>query len=342
MSVLSPLGNQATSYSYFVIPVLTEIDELLKAFVFQGYEALSSYLKIPVSLLASFYLILTGVAMALGWIKFSMGELTHKILKIGFITTAVLNWSMVSEYFVDLINHSIQEIGDVLVTASPIKIGEAGDLNDAMQLVLTCFTRLGTVLFNSGGFGNFGGYLDGVIIWGFGYILIACALFEIVLAKVMLAILFVLTPLMALAYFFKPFYGLFSRWLGLIFGAALMQIFVQAVAALGMSLSYWWVGSHEATDALKIGNFGTLPIIIICLICIGMIHKAAQMGLYIGSAMQVLISESPLSITSHLFTPASHSSHSSQSHSSQSSNTQASAHSSSISSNAGLGGAHHV
>jgi len=303
--------SDVIGYSNLVSPLLTEIDELLNGYVFEGYQALSDYLTRPLSLLATFYLMMTGMFMALGWVKFSMGELTKRILTIALITAAVLNWALVGKYLVDLINNSIQEIGDSLVTLSPLKLNKAADLNDAMQVVLTSFTKLGTVLFNSGGFGNFGGYLDGILVWGFGYVLFACALFEIILSKVMLAILFIFTPLMALAYFFKPFHGIFNRWLGLILGAALMQIFVQAVVALAMCLCDWWMAAHEVTDALKIGNYGTLPIIIICIICIGMVHKAAQMGLYIGSAAQVMIlNSSPLSMAGGLFGPPAASSQS--------------------------------
>ena len=104
--------SDVIGYSNLVAPLLTEIDKLLNGFVFKGYQALSDYLTRPLSLLAIFYLILTGVAMMLGWIKFSMGELTKRILTIALITTAVLNWAMVGKYLVDLINNSIQEIGD--------------------------------------------------------------------------------------------------------------------------------------------------------------------------------------------------------------------------------------
>lgn len=285
----------SVGYSNLIAPLLTEIDELLNGFVFQGYQSLSNYLAHPLMLLATLYVITIGLRMALGWLKFSMGDLIKQIMIIGFIMTAVLNWSMVSQYLVDLINDGIQEISDSLVGLSPLHLKKAADLNDAMQVVLTSFSKMGTVLFDSGGFGNFGGYLDGILIWGFGYILLACALFEIILAKIMLAILFIFTPLLSLAYFFKSFRGLFNRWLGLILGAALMQIFVQAVVALAMCLCDWWIAAHEATDALKIGNYGTLPIIIICIICIGMIHKAAQMGLHIGSGLHVSLSSgSPL------------------------------------------------
>ena len=55
------------------------------------------------------------------------------------------------------------------------------------------------------------------------------------------------------------------------------------MTAFGMGLTALWVTAHEtASSGLAIGSYGTLPIIILGIICIGLVHKAGQLGLHIG------------------------------------------------------------
>ncbi len=283
-------------YNNIVSGLISQVDLLLNGFVAESYEKLADYLRIPLISLATLYVSFMGISMAFGWIQFSFGAFVKMTLKIGFIMTAALEWSVASEFFINLIQKFINEISDTLVIASPIKIPDADTLDEAMQIILSGFSKIGSVIFNSAGFSNFGAMLDGIIIWIIGYAIVGLALLEIILAKMMLAVLFTFTPLFVLCLFFRPFHGIFDRWLGLIFGAALLQIFVQSVTALGMSLAYLWVGEHLGSQALDIGNFGTLPIIIIGIVCLGMIHKAGQMGLIIGSGLIYLGDSGPASL----------------------------------------------
>ena len=129
---------------------------------------------------------------------------------------------------------------------------------------------------------NVGALLDGIILWVFGYLIVGIGLFEIILAKVMLAVLFVFTPLLVLFCYFKPFQSIFDRWLGAIIGFALLQLFVTATLTLALSLAYWWVGLHIGESALHIGSYGTLPIVIVGIICIGLVLKAAHLAQNLG------------------------------------------------------------
>jgi type IV secretion system protein VirB6 len=272
-------------YTDVVVKLLSEIDELLNEYVFHAYSAISSYLTIPLGTLAIIYIALLGYAIMSGWIRMTMGELLKSVIKISLIYMAVTQWGWVSKNFIELINSTINGIGDVLISAAPSHIPGADGIDGAMQIVLIEFTKLGAVLFQSGGMTNIGGLIDGAILWLFSYILIAVALFELIISKVLLAILFVFTPLMALFYFFKKFQGITDRWLGMIIGAALLQLFVIASLTLSLSLAYWWLELHVGEDALQIGNYGTLPVIIIGIVCIGLILKSASIAMYIGSAI---------------------------------------------------------
>ena len=54
---------------------------------------------------------------------------------------------------------------------------------------------------------------------------------------------------------------------------------------MSLSLAYWWIAAHIGATALGIGNYGTLPIIIIGVICIGLVFKAADLAQNLGGAV---------------------------------------------------------
>ncbi len=273
------MSGSILSYTNIVAKTLAEVDILLHNYVYSGYMALSNYLRIPLGIIAAMYIALFGYAVMIGTVKVEMGAFIKSVLKIAIIYVGVTEWAMVSEYLVGLVNSAL---GSALITASPVHIPGFGGIDGAMQQTLNQFSALGTVVFKTGGFKNFGGWVSGITIWSFGYVTVGIGLFEIILSKVMLAILFVFTPLMVIFCFFKSLQSVFDKWLGAIIGFALLQLFVTAALALALSLAYWWVGFHINAVALETGNYGTLPVIIIGIICIGVILKAAHLAQNLG------------------------------------------------------------
>jgi len=269
------------TYNTIVLATLNEINLLLTNYVYTGYAVISNYIRVPLGIVASIYLVIFGYSIAMGWIKISMGNFVKTILKIAFIYMAVTEWALVSEYFVGFINHVIEDIGNILIAASPAMPGSDG-LNGAMQVVLTQFSKLGNTLFKAGSITSMGAWIQAVLLWGFGYLIVGIGLFEIILAKVMLSVLFIFTPLIVILCFFKSFQGTFDRWLSAIIGFALLQLFVVAALSLGLSLAYWWLEAHRPEDILTMGNFSALPIIIIGIICIGLVLKAGQLAQNLG------------------------------------------------------------
>ena len=273
------------SYTDIVVKTLSEVDLLLKDYIFNGYSALASFLRLPIGIILSIYIALFGYSIAIGWVQLEFKHFIKTTLKIGFVYTAATQWGWVSDYFINLVNGAVNGIGDALISASPVPISGVDGINGAMQLVLIEFTNLGAVVFQTGGLGNFAGLLDGIILWLFGYLLVALALFELIVAKIMLAVLFVFTPMIMCFYLFTSLKGVFDRWLSAIVSAALLQLLVTAALTFALSLAYWWLDLHYDDKALQLGNFGTLPVIILGVISIGLIYKAANLAYYLGGAI---------------------------------------------------------
>ena len=201
-------GIDSPSYATIVAEVLTDVDALLNNYVVQGYPAIASYLRLPLGLITSIYIAIFGYGIAMGWVRLSIGNFVKACLKIGMIYLVITSWSWVSDNIINFFDDLVSGVGNALVQANPMPIPDVNGLDEAMQTVLTQFSTIGNTLFQTGGITNAGPWLDGLIIWAFGYLIVGLALFEIILAKVMLAVLWVFLPLVVLFCYFKPFQGI--------------------------------------------------------------------------------------------------------------------------------------
>ncbi len=280
----------AIPFYYTIIERLfTELDLLLNNFVFNGYSALANYLKTPLGLAIIVYFILMGLSMMQGWIQLSIPNLVKSITKIALIYTAAMNWSWFSFYVVDLLNKGAGEIGSVLVAATPIPIPHfAGEgINGAMQSVSIEITEIGSWIWSQGAWNNMSPCFTGALIWVFGYTLILVALFELVLAKIMLAILFSTAPLFISFTLFKTTQGFFDRWLGACVGFALLMIFISSMLALALSLIQWSIAGMYASHAANIDLVGFVPVMIVGFIGVGILLKSAHLAQSIGGCVSI-------------------------------------------------------
>jgi type IV secretion system protein VirB6 len=276
----------AAAYTTLVLDTLSQVDSLLSHYVYDGYQAFSAYLQIPLGILSAITITFLGYSVSMGWVKLSVPNLVKVVLKVGLIYAAVMDWGFVSSYLVDFVNEAVGGLGDALITASPVHMKGVAGLNGALQSVLTIFTQMGMKVFGIGGITNIGPWVSGILIWGFGYLFVGIGLFEIILAKVMLAVLFVFTPVIVLFCYFKTFHGVFDRWLGSIVGFALLQLFVTAALTLSVSIAYWWIEKNIlGSKATDIGNAGTWPVVIIGITSIGLILKAAHLAQNLGGSV---------------------------------------------------------
>ena len=275
------------AYMTIIEKLFTELDILLNNYVFHAYNALASYLRTPLGLAIVLYIVLMGLSITQGWVKLSMGNLVKSSIKLALIYMAAMNWGWFSHYAVDLINKGSGHIGDMLVSATPVPIPHfAGEgINGAMQSVLIEFTKIGIWVWNRGSWHNLGPCFSAILIWGFGYALILVAVFELVLAKIMMAVLFATAPLFVGFTLFKPTHGFFDRWLGACVGFGLLIIFVSSMLALALSISQWAIAGTYLDHATGLLLMGFVPVMIVGFIGVGIILKAAQLAQSIGGTV---------------------------------------------------------
>ncbi len=136
-----------------------------------------------------------------------------------------------------------------------------------------------------GSWHNLGPCLTAILLWSFGYALILVAVFELVLAKIMLAVLFVTAPLFVGFTLFKPTHSFFDRWLGACVGFGLLMIFVSSMLGLALSVSQWAIAGTYADKATHMSLVGFVPVMLVGFIGVGIIMNSAQLAQSIGGTI---------------------------------------------------------
>lgn len=277
----------APIYSNVIEQVFSMLDQDLNSYVYNAYSELSDHLRYPLGLAVILYFTIMGYSIVQGYVQLSMSVFMKTVIKIGLIYMFAMNWSVFSMYAVAGIQGSAGQIGDWLVNASPIAIPHfAGSgINGALQSVLIEVTRIGAWTWDRGSISNWSPFFAAGCIWFFGLLSLAVAVIEIILAKLMLAILFSLAPLFVGFTLFKPTQSMFDRWLGSICGFALFLIMLPAVITLGLTFVELVVHDQYATQGSTITLVDWVPIMITGILNLLLILKISHYAHAIGGGI---------------------------------------------------------
>ncbi len=263
----------------------TRLDKMLDQFVYQGYSALADHLRAPLGAAVVLIIVMLGISITQGWVKLSISNFIKLALKIGLVYTFAMNWDLFSKFVVQGIAISAGDIGDWIINSAPHNslTGDPG-INGALQHALNQFTNLGSGLWAEAGLRNEAPYLGAFIVWLFGYALVFISVLEIVIAKVIMALLFTLAPLFIGFTLFKPTYHFFDRWLGIIAGSAFLLIFISALLALILNFVEWTMNDlNPDFSRIQLGEL--VPALFICFIGVGLVFRVTHMAQAIGGGI---------------------------------------------------------
>lgn len=278
------------SYDTLINSLLTQVDDLLVDYVQNGYQALIDYLAAPLGAAIVLFFVCYGVSMSQGWIKGSISGLTYSLFKIGVIYFLAMNWGNFSFYVYDLFYKGASEIGAVLLGASPIHFSTAEELtiNSALQTVLDEIWQIAQWIFDKGGITDPGPWIGGVLVGLIGVFLIGFSLLEIVIAKCMLSILFVIAPLFIAFTLFEMTENFFDRWLGACISYSVLMILISASLGIVLSLDYWIVNDMHAAKADGVTWIDTGAVILVTWVCIGIIKRISVLAMSIGGSVSTI------------------------------------------------------
>lgn len=283
-----------TIFSTLIRSFLTKIDDILQGYVYAGYQSLVDYLAAPLGAAIVLFFVFYGLAISQGWIKGSVAGMTYSLFKIGVIYFIGMNWGNFSEYVYDLFYKVSGEIGEAILNNSSISLNTTANdtsINGALQYVFNEIIDLAVKLFMAGGPFNIGSWFFGGLIIIAGTIFVAFALLEVVIAKCLLSILFVVAPLFIAFTLFEVTQSFFDRWLGACMGYASLMIFISAGLGIVLSLDEWILSFYTQTEAGKMNGYDLCAFVLITWLCIGLIKRISLLALSIGGTVSTISAE---------------------------------------------------
>lgn len=284
------------NYSNIVIKFFNELNGILNHYIFNSYTTIAQHLKYPLAVSIILFITLIGIGVTQGRIQVSVQNFINSAVRIGLIYTFAMNWGVFSEWIVLGIEKSAEQVGDWFMLANPLTIPHfAGEgLYGGIQSVLIEFTKVGAWCWRMGSLHVIGPYFTALMIWAFGYLLIAVAMFQLILAKIMLALLFATAPLFISFTLFSVTLSFFDRWLGSIVGFAFVLLFISGMLVLVLHIAHWAVGGLFASRAMHISLVSFVPLMLVSFVSIGMLFTVAHIARDIGQSATLLSQTSQL------------------------------------------------
>lgn len=274
-------------YTTLVEEILTEIDVLLDKYVVDGYQALAGYLEVPLGVAIVFFFVCYGMALTQGWVKGSMAELTKSIFKIGMIYYLGMNWGHFSDYVMTLFYDAAGQIGDILVNASPVHLPTLGGegINGALQSILIELMKISEWIIKTGSWTNWMPIIEGVAMGAAAVMLVGFAILEMIIAKCMLSILFVLAPLFIAFTLFESTQTFFDRWLGACVGYAMLMIFICAGLGLVVAIDQWALADVYDSEAAGLKGIDVSVLVLVTFVCFGILKRISILAMSIGGSI---------------------------------------------------------
>jgi len=232
--------------------------------------------------------VLTGFSITRGLIKKPMDEFVKVSIRIGIVYMLAFNWGMFSEYFVKLFVNGAGELGAVMMKATPFTVPKldglmnAAGLNSTLQSALIEVVRVGLWTWDKGSFRHAGPLFTGFLIWLSGISVVSFAFFEIIVAKLMIAVCMTTAPLFLSFTLFDKTRTYFDRWLDKLVGFSLVLVFVSSVVGLCMHLIHWTIGGHYLNQAVGMSTVDWIPLVIVSVLCIMTIREVVGIAKSIG------------------------------------------------------------
>lgn len=205
------------------------------------------------------------------------------VFRLGFIFFFAMNWGNFSFYVLGLMDKGMGELASVVMKATHTSM-TGKSIGAGLQSVLDEVFKVGWWTMKLSGIRNWWPYYTALFIWLSGISVVAVALFEIVVAKVMLSVCLATAPLFLMLTLFDKTRAFFDRWLGTLVGFSLVMVFISAVVGLCMSLVHASIANYLPNEAAEISQLSWAPIFLVACLTIPCLFQAASIAKHIGGA----------------------------------------------------------
>jgi type IV secretion system protein VirB6 len=276
---------QSPSYASVILDLADQIDRLIQSFIANGYQALSQALEKPLGSVCVLYLILVGYGITRGFIKTPLQEFIKAALRMGVIYQLAMDWSFYASFVVDWFIKGMSELSAVMMQLLPCNFHllKGAGVNGGLQTVLIEVVEVGSKVWNTASVRHPGPFFCGLMIYAGGIAVVALAFFELVVAKLMLALCLATAPLFVICTLFDKTRSFFDQWLGKVVGFALVIFFVSTVVGFCMHLLHWCIEDYVNNKTSYVA-VGWIPLFICACLSVMALLEVVGLAKSIGGS----------------------------------------------------------
>lgn len=263
--------------------VLTQLDNAIESYVFDGYSALSSAVSTEVTMALTAYVAFVGWSTTQSWAPLTTGNAVKHVMKMSIVVLLSLHWDFFSLMLYNVVTNGPDEIATILVGSSGDSVSGS---NEALQDVFNKGIEKGNEVWKKGGPLSTGYYLAAICIYIFDYLSAGFALLEISVAKCGAGLTVVLAPIFSSFLLWEGGKGVFASWLKVVFGFALVPIILTSVMMLMEPILDSGLNAINA-DSMTNGMGCLATFILGSFACVGLLFRSAMMAANIAGGLTV-------------------------------------------------------
>lgn len=273
-------------YTRIILDLSTKVDAITQSFTVNGYKAMSQALAKPLGTLCVLFIILTGYSILRGLIKTPMQEFIKVAIRIGVVYMLAMNWDVFASYFLGLFVDGASGLGGVMMKAnqSQMSFGGRSNINGSLQSVFTDIINVGSFAVKKSSYRNLTPWVTGMLIYISGIAVVGLAFFEILLAKLMLAICMSVAPLFFCFTLFDQTRSYFDRWLGTLVGYSMLLVFVSTVVGICLEMVHWVISPLQGNQSVNITMTDWIPLLLVSALSIMAILAVTGVAKGIGGS----------------------------------------------------------
>lgn len=235
------------------------VDIQVDHYIFDAYHQVASSLSLTLTLLLVIYFAGLGWLVIRGLIPLTPLAIAWHMFRVALIWVLALHWDYFSNYVVNVFVHGTDRlVGAMLggIKSQPSVQTITEGLAHLWQTGINVFSNVWRAAGPDFLLGNMMGFL------GFGVVLIiiATALFYILMTKIALSVLLILAPLMMPLFLWEATRQVFYSWLQLLVKWAIVPLFIYTFVALYLDLLQSQINTMLETAAPTTASIATFAL----------------------------------------------------------------------------------
>lgn len=282
------------SYADSIVQADKKIQLLLSGFIEKTYHFIAGTFQTPLLVCLLIYLILVGYGVLNGWFQVAWREFSALIAKLVLVLLLMFNWPFFQTVLVRLFTTGVSEL--VMSLTSHVfyhsSVSLSGNSESISQGLMMEIASVGLWVWKMASFSSPLPILLGLILWVCGIGVILYGVIQILISKIMIALLLASAPfLLVFVFFFKAEKVTWS-WLQLLLGNFLALLLVSIALNLSFYLLHEMFDELYQTHAQGIEVLQLIPIIMLSVLSFFMLKRCVSAAFYMGSQLS-LGGESP-------------------------------------------------